>query len=287
MKVFLLYSFLFLQSWTFSQVDNDRADTMHYKIVVLGSSTAAGTGPKKKKNTWVNRYRRYVKNLMPQAEVINLAVGGYTTYHLMPSDIKNPQDRQQADTLRNITTAIAENPDIIIVNLPSNDMAWGYSYEEQIQNFDTIVARAKMNNIPIWLCTTQPRNFEPERRTLQFNMKDSMERIYKGETIDFWTDFSMSDHSINPIYDAGDGVHMNDEAHAILFKIVAETVPLPILLPITSAETINALTKDDELVVVSPPHSEKGPCKLCRKKRREQRKLQRKKRRLERKQNRK
>ena len=55
------------------------------KIVVLGSSTAAGSGPTNIANAWVNQFRHYVQSKNASSEVINLAAGYYTTYHLMPS----------------------------------------------------------------------------------------------------------------------------------------------------------------------------------------------------------
>ncbi|MBN1481412.1 hypothetical protein EH223_03505 [candidate division KSB1 bacterium] len=40
-----------------------------FRIVILGSSTAAGTGPSRSDSAWVNRYRRYVKNINSTARV--------------------------------------------------------------------------------------------------------------------------------------------------------------------------------------------------------------------------
>src|SRR5438552_2619057 len=47
-------------------------------IVVLGSSTAAGTGPKDPKNAWVSRYQAHLATQYPNVTLVNLAVGGYT-----------------------------------------------------------------------------------------------------------------------------------------------------------------------------------------------------------------
>ncbi|MEL6593686.1 MAG: SGNH/GDSL hydrolase family protein, partial [Bacteroidota bacterium] len=126
------------------------AGLQSYKIVVLGSSTAAGAGASTSDSTWVNRYRAHLQAINSGNQVVNLAQGGYNTYRLMPDGFQPPSGRPQPDSAKNISAAIAENPDAIIVNLPSNDVASGYSVAEQLGNFDTIVARAQQANIPIW-----------------------------------------------------------------------------------------------------------------------------------------
>ncbi|MEM6349031.1 MAG: hypothetical protein AAF927_34410, partial [Bacteroidota bacterium] len=51
-----------------------------FKIVVLGSSTAAGSGASSSDSAWVNRYRQYLQSINPDNQVVNLAQGGYNTY---------------------------------------------------------------------------------------------------------------------------------------------------------------------------------------------------------------
>ncbi|MEZ4985681.1 MAG: hypothetical protein R2795_11700 [Saprospiraceae bacterium] len=58
-------------------------------------------------------------------EVINLAKGGYTSYHIMPDDFPvPPRYGVLPDTLRNITHGMAYHPDCVIVNMPSNDASY-------------------------------------------------------------------------------------------------------------------------------------------------------------------
>lgn len=191
------------------------------KIVVLGSSTAAGTGPSHPDSTWVNRYKNYLLSVNPNNEVINLAIGGYNTYRIMPTSFTPPANRPSPDPLRNITAALGYQPDAIIVNMPSNDVAAGFSVQEQLFNFDSIVSTANLGSTPIWICTTQPRNFSDSLlRQKQFDLKDSIWLNYSPNVLDFWTPFATSSYYIDSIYDSGDGVHMNDTAHAILASTV-------------------------------------------------------------------
>jgi len=196
------------------------------KIVILGSSTAAGTGPKNIKNAWVNRYRNYLQSLNHDNEVINLAVGGYTTYHLLPTETAISPKRPKPDPQHNITKALTYDPDIIIINLPSNDAAYGYSVNEQIDNYKKICRPAYSLNIPIYVTTPQGRNMSKEKLQIQFALKDSTYAIFRNKTIDFWTISALEDGSINHVYNSGDGVHLNDKGHKLLFEEVRKSVIL-------------------------------------------------------------
>lgn len=204
-----LFTFLVFLSFRLVAQSDDCLALQDFKIVVLGSSTAAGAGASSGDSAWVGRYRNHLQTINPNNQVINLAVGGYNTYRLMPTGYQQPNGRPAPDIVRNITAGIAQNPDAIIVNLPSNDVGAGFSVAEQLSNFDTIVKRAETANIPIWICTTQPRNFSnPAQRQMQVEVRDSINWRYAPFTIDFWSTIAAFDHTIDPVYNSGDGVHL-------------------------------------------------------------------------------
>ena len=192
------------------------------RIVILGSSTAEGVGPKDPKNTWVNRYREYVESIDPSVRVINLARGGYTTYHLLPSGTAWRDGRAKVDTLRNITAALARNPSALIVNLPSNDSAAGIGVEEQLENFETIVGHARRAGVPIWLTSPLPRNLDETGIRRQQALRDSLATIYGSFAIDIWTGIALPDGRLDPRHDSGDNLHLNDRAHEILFNRIRD-----------------------------------------------------------------
>jgi lysophospholipase L1-like esterase len=192
------------------------ADTL--SVVVLGSSTAAGTGPLHIENAWVNRYRDFLQEYNPSSQVINLARGGYTTYHIMPNGSVPPLNRPSPDIDRNISQALGLNPSAIIINLPSNDAAFGHSIEEQLANYDLILATAQMQNVPVWITTSQPRNLTPSGRDNLMRMRDST--FARFQAIDFWYELADPDGRINSAYDSGDGIHLNDAGHGVLFERV-------------------------------------------------------------------
>lgn len=193
-----------------------------YHIVVLGSSTAAGSGPSTLDSAWVWRYRRYVQEINPDNLVTNLGVGGTTTYHILPDSTVPSAGRPLPTPAKNITQAISLGADAIIVNMPSNDAGNGFTAEETLANFRTLDSVANQAGIPIWICTTQPRNFSATKRQVQVEVKDSVLAQYGAFAIDFWTEFIDSTLGIDPVFDSGDGVHMNDTAHAVLLSLVAQ-----------------------------------------------------------------
>lgn len=211
-----------------SQVfDNACLKNTKVKIVVLGSSTAAGSGPSHPDSTWVNRYRKYLKTLNDSNEVINLAIGGTTTYHILPDWFNPPIGRPLPNPNNNISEALRLNADAVIVNMPSNDAANNYNTTEQLANFQSIHNTADSSSIPVWICTTQPRNgFSPSQIQTQLNVKDSILYIYGNNAIDFWNGFVNSANTLDPNFDSGDGVHMNDTAHGLLAnRVINKNIP--------------------------------------------------------------
>lgn len=225
MRFSLLLLLLFVGSNTalFAQKEGFEFVNPPMTIVVLGSSTAEGIGTWPRDSAWVNRFRVYVKQFNPENEVINLGKGGFSTYNILPTPDESIRNRPYPDSTRNFTKALEYKPDGIIINLPSNDVASGYSMEEQLDNFRKFAQIAEENNIELWVCTTQARNFPKARdRQEQRDLVDSLQSMFHNYSIDFWSDFGDDDYRILKQYDSGDGCHMNNGAHKILLERVIE-----------------------------------------------------------------
>ncbi len=174
-------------------------------IVVLGSSTAAGTGPTNKDNAWVERYGTYLEKEFVNFQLINLAVGGYTTYNEQPDDFVPPQGKPAPDKAHNITMALSKNPDAILINLPGNDTANGNTFQQQMDNFARMTDPADKASVLVWVATTQPRNFTEEaQRMLQMQVRDAIKTKYGEHSLDFWNPFAEADGKIKTMYDSGD-----------------------------------------------------------------------------------
>jgi lysophospholipase L1-like esterase len=215
---------LLISTFLFGQDDqNPCLINQDFHIVILGSSTAAGTGPSSADSTWVNRHRKSLQEINPNNLVTNLAIGGTTTYHIMPDWFAAPPNRPASNPNNNVSQAIALGADAIIVNMPSNDASNFYGIDEQMFNFQMISAVADSADIPVWVCTPQPKTpFGATQDAIQLGVRDSVFSIFGNMALDFWNGIALPSNDIDPIFDSGDGTHLNDAAHAVLFGRVRD-----------------------------------------------------------------
>lgn len=190
------------------------------RIAVIGSSTAAGQGAEPPEKAWVNRYRAYLKSLHPDNDVINLGLGGLQTFQLLPTGFAVPPKRPLPDPEHNITKALLYQPDAVIVNAPSNDAAAFYGPEEQLQNFDTIIQTARAAGVPVWIGTTQPREFSAAQIEIQMRLKDAILSRYGQQALNFWDCLATPASLPDPRFSLGDGAHLNNAGHARVFEQV-------------------------------------------------------------------
>ncbi len=242
-----------------------------FKIVVLGSSTALGTGSNPIDSAWVNKLRFYVRSKNTQSQVINLALSGFTTYHaLCPTGYNPPANRPAPDTARNITKALTHNPDLIIINLPSNDAAGNYTVQEQQANYERTMNLANALNIPVWVTTTQPRNnMSASQMNSLTTMRDWIHQRFGVKAIDFWTTVANADGTINSVYNS-DGTHVNNAGHLLFYsRAVSERLldtlclrknikpnanagnNISILLPVDSTQLNGAGSNDPDGMIVT------------------------------------
>jgi hypothetical protein len=152
--------------------------------------------------------------------VINLAVRGYSTWQMQPDWFASPPNRPPVDSAHNISRALALRPSAIILNLPTNDFSGDVPLKDVAANFRRILAEAANTCVPVWVTTTQPRDFSPERRLLLQVLRDWLLFHCAPHVLDFWTGLATADGFILPAFDAGDGIHLNSRGHAVLFERV-------------------------------------------------------------------
>lgn len=192
------------------------------KIVILGSSTAASNGTTHPDSSWVNKFRRYIKSRHAANEVINLAAAALNTYHVLcPTGFTPPANRPAPLAAHNITAALALHPDLIIINLPSNDVANGYSLQESYANYERALGLAYEKGIPVFVTTAQPRNFGTAMSNQSMLLNTWTYQRFGNQAIDFWTSFATASGSIVTKYDA-DGIHPNNMGHHLLYTRAVE-----------------------------------------------------------------
>ena len=205
---------------------NAQTCTTPFHIVILGSSTAVGYGATPKKS-WARLFEDSLKKINPNYIVDNLAVAGTTTYAAQPDDYVPPAGRPSPSKGHNITKAIKLGADAIIINFPSNDAVLNYTVDEQKANYKRISEEASKHNILVWVATPQPRN-ELTRRQVNYQEKmfDWINKYYQGKAINFHDGLASEKDSIIFKYNAGDGIHVNNKGHKILYeRVIEKSIP--------------------------------------------------------------
>ncbi len=194
------------------------SSAQHLKIAVIGSSTAVGTGASIPDSSWVNLTQAYFKSLHEIDTIYNMALGGTFT----------------GDGVDTIPYALARNPDLVLVSYVSNDAAGDIAVPVTMQNLRTIYQAVINAGKVCYITTPHPRNFlNGSQNIKQVAVRDSTLLEFPGFTLDFWDVLvAANSDTLNPIYNSGDGVHVNNAGHQQLFQIVKNANILSSLVPL-------------------------------------------------------
>ncbi len=228
-RIFFALLFLWPALATHSQVR---------RIVVIGSSTARGTGASVPDSGWVRLLSREYKCRMELVDtVFNLASSGTTFYHGMPDDCTPPPFRPSPLSANNVSRAVRllsslpnRSQGLVIVNYPSGGYDT-YSVEEIMTGLQTIYDTVMLAGNRCLISTTQPRSDAafntPAIRKKLADLKDSiLLRFGPEHAVDFYEGlFNPADSSIRSDYAAGDNVHFNDAGHRVLCERVIAKNP--------------------------------------------------------------
>jgi len=209
------------------QVEPDDVSVRDFKLVVIGSSTAAGTGASSQARSWVEQLsqslRRSVEGTITTE---NLAVPGYSNHDLAQGSAKPG----------NIDEALRLKPDLLIIALAGgNDLALGSSQEEYISRIERLRTQANAADSPVFVMGTAPKDVDDAQRRQLKAWSSAMLTTFN----ECWVPGQTSAHSpcFIPIFDvladanlgiaakysAGDGTHVNDAGHA---RILERTLPI-------------------------------------------------------------
>jgi acyl-CoA thioesterase-1 len=221
----------------FSAINPSYAQSRKFVIAVIGSSTAQGVGATPIDSSWVDLTKFYFRGLGEIDTVYNIALGGQTTYDGMPSDFTSPAGRPAPDLTTNVTKALSFNPDVVLINFPTNDAAADYTLAETMSNLRTIYHAVTDAGKIAFVTTSQPRSsIATVQQKLLKTMRDSILAEFTTFGLDFYTPIVAADSlDINPIYDFDD-THVNDAGHQRLFQVVKSAnilsgiIPLPLTL---------------------------------------------------------
>ena len=185
-------------------------------IVILGSSTAAGVGANPIDSAWVNVVQATVNGNGTKAIFYNLAVEDYTTYNVMPNGF-SVANRPAPDTANNITKALSYKPALVMISLPSNDIADGYSYAEIMSNYQKLTYLLDSAKVQYIIFSTQPRDFPTVSERMRLDtLNNEVISAYQNHVNNFLDQLSTPTFQIDSIYSAGDGIHLNDAGHRVI-----------------------------------------------------------------------
>ena len=184
------------------------------KLGAIGSSSMAGyaqtTG-----QTMADQFNAwFTAHATTPNAIVNLAVGGYTMANLRT--VANGGTAGQ-----NCEAIYAQKPTVVYVDEPTN---WAGAYDEatQISYMLELVTFFNSRGIPVFFSGPRPRTAYGTGSTAQVRLANLVTLIAAHPVLKFIVNNNFSHFvkggtqaDINPAYDSGDGVHMNDAGIAV------------------------------------------------------------------------
>jgi lysophospholipase L1-like esterase len=190
--------------------------------VVMGSSTAFGAGASTPDKSWVGLLKK--STVAATATVHNIARGGDLTYQALSTTCVVSSDRPKPAPSHNFEKALEYKPDLVILSYPSNDIAVGYSVNEAAANLLLLRWQFSQKNIPVLIVSAQPRNIAKEQQTKLIELDSILRPLVGACYVDVYQQLVDSDGNLAEKYNAGDGVHLTDAGHQIVFDAVLQRI---------------------------------------------------------------
>ena len=209
---------------TFLVFASQEADCQLKRLVVIGSSTAAGAGATVYDSCWVRRINYQYKYQQTVVDTVhNLALSGTDTYHGLPTSyIVTAFGYSLPDPERNITKANSFAPNVIIVSFVSNKFE-SMPMDSIMKSLQVIKDSANIQDRVCFISTSQPRTqFDEAGRARLRVVKDSILNRFGFYAINFFDSIvNNADNTIHPLYAlAFDNIHLNNAGHYMLYKQV-------------------------------------------------------------------
>lgn len=190
--------------------------------VIMGSSSAFGAGASSYQNSWAGLLA--ADDLTKQANVINIARGGYTSYHALSDSCVVSPDRPKADNAHNIDRALALNADVVLLSFPSNDAASLFSAAETAANLLLIRWQLANANIPVVILSAQPRTMSADRQRLLVALDAWLKPLLGPCFVELYPLLLGDSGKLASQFDSGDGVHLTDAGHKVVFDALKSTL---------------------------------------------------------------
>ena len=188
---------------------------------MLGSSTAAGAGASAGQG-WVSLLAAAYQGT--GVTMINLAVGGSTSYHALALSSPAVAGRPAPDARANVDAALALLPKLLMLSFPSNDTALGYTVDETVRNLLAVRQTAVAGGAAVVLLSTQPRVMTAELLARQPLIDAQLQAAAGPCFVALRERLADAQGRLSVTYDSGDGVHPNAAGHALIATQVRATL---------------------------------------------------------------
>lgn len=189
--------------------------------VILGSSSAAGAGANGYTYSWAGLYTNYQQSNGNSTQ--NIARGGDTTYHALPTYCIVSEARPQPDFNHSLSRALELRPQLVIISYPSNDAALGWSADESVANLLLLRSKLFESGIASIVIGAQPRQLDSRRTEQLRNFNRSLRNFIDGCFVDVYDSLELAG-KLNPAFDSGDGVHLNRNGHSLVFEKLSSVI---------------------------------------------------------------
>lgn len=195
-----------------------------FKLVGLGSSTLSGLGATPPSDL-PSLIQSWLTGVFSGSAFLNMAVGGRYTLFALPEG-----NNTLVDPNKNIDAAIVTGADAAFISFPSNDIYFGLTPAQFVNNLQILFNAFAANGIPCFVETTQPR--DDLNATQQTALKTSAALIrstfpaaFVVDTFDALRDTTaLTDAKINPVYSAGDQIHLNGGGQSVVFNALVSKI---------------------------------------------------------------
>jgi lysophospholipase L1-like esterase len=170
------------------------------RLIVIGASLSEGYDA----SSYSNGYVRVMQRTMSEA-ICNDSSSYNTTTNAV-------------SVLQEI---LAHQPGTAFLSIGGNDLQFGYPPSGWQSGYSNLVAQLQMAGVVVKHGLPPPRNVADIRP-----LKDFILTNYPAkDVIDLWTPMVQGASGLNPAYDIGDGVHLNDAGHLLMGTIVRTNLP--------------------------------------------------------------
>lgn len=194
--------------------------------VVVGSSTAAGAGATSGA-AWAQRLG--VAVAASGVEITNLARHGLRSGQALPVTASAPaparSQRPPPDPAVNIDRALAMSPRLLLLSFPSNDAVDRYSAQETVYNLRVMRQAASAAGTATLVLGSQPRvGLDASQQDIQAEVDRQLTAEAGPCFVPLYHALADGTGLIAARYRFGDGIHLNDAGHELIFRQILATL---------------------------------------------------------------